>query len=185
MAAGEERISGTLVYRGRILNLRIDNVRLQDGNRAMREVIEHSPAVGIVAEAENGDIFLVRQFRYPAGEFLLEIPAGIINDGEKPCETAKRELQEETGFDAADIREVMRFYTSPGFSNEMIVVFHAKDLKAVSKECDPDEFIDLVRMSPEDLKDAIGSGKIKDSKTITSIFWYLTKRSGPFHAGGG
>lgn len=172
-ASGEERVSGNLIYRGRIINLRVDSVRLPNGSRTMREVIEHSPAVGIIAEAENGDLFLVRQYRYPAGEFLLEIPAGIIEDGEKPAETARRELQEETGFDSAELREVMRFYTSPGFSNELIVVFHAKGLVPAARECDPDEFLEVVRVSRTELQKAIGSGKIKDSKTLTSVFWYL------------
>ncbi len=173
MSAGEKRISGNLIYRGRIINLRVDNVRLCNGSSAIREVVEHAPAVGVIAEAENGDLFLVRQYRYPAGEFLLEIPAGLIEEGEKPAETARRELQEEIGFDPIQLKEVMRFYTSPGFSNEMIVVFHARDLVPSVRECDPDEFLEVVRASRSELKIAVESGRIKDSKTITSVLWYL------------
>jgi len=176
MAAGEERISGNLVYRGRIINLRVDKVRIQSGSRTMREVVEHDPAVGVIAEAENGDLFLVRQYRYPVGEFLLEIPAGIIEEGENPAETAKRELQEEIGFAPNELKEVMRFYTSPGFSNEMIVVFHARDLVASIRDCDSDEFLEVVRVSVPELGVAVKSGKIKDSKTITSILWYLQNK---------
>lgn len=177
MAAGEERISGNLIYRGRIINLRVDSVKLRNGIRAMREVVEHAPAVGVIAEAENGDLFLVRQYRYPAGEFLLEIPAGIIEEGEKPSETAKRELQEEIGFEPMELKEVMRFYTSPGFSNELLVVFHARGLAPSARECDPDEFLDVVRINRTELRDALESGKIKDSKTITSVLWYLQTKS--------
>ncbi|HPD97547.1 MAG TPA: NUDIX hydrolase [Synergistales bacterium] len=177
MGSGEEKISGTLVYRGRIINLRVDNVRLQDGNKASREVVEHAPAVGIIAEADDGDLFLVRQFRYPAGEFLLEIPAGIVEPGEKPADTARRELQEETGFDARDIVEISRFYTSPGFSNEMIILYHASGLLPSKMECDPDEFLDLVRMSETELLEAADTGKIRDSKTLSAVYWYLAKRS--------
>lgn len=176
MAKGEERISGNLIYRGRIINLRVDKVRVNNGNRTMREVVEHDPAVGVIAEAENGDLFLVRQFRYPAGEFLLEIPAGIIEEGEAPAETARRELQEEIGFAPDKLEEIMRFYTSPGFSNEMIVVFHARDLVPSVRNCDPDEFLEVVRISIPELRTALGSGKIKDAKTITSVLWYLQKK---------
>lgn len=177
MAAGEEKVSGNLIYRGRIINLRVDNVRLLNGSKTMREVVEHAPAVGVIAEAENGDLFLVKQYRYPAGEFLLEIPAGLIEEGEKPAETARRELQEEVGFDPIQLEEVMRFYTSPGFSNEMIVVFHAKELVPSLRECDPDEFLEVVRVPRSELWIAIESGKIKDSKTIASVLWYLQKKS--------
>lgn len=176
MSAGEKRISGNLVYRGRIINLRVDNVELPNGSRTMREVVEHAPAVGIIAEAENGDLFLVRQYRYPAGEFLLEIPAGIIEEGEKPVETAKRELQEEVGFDPVELREVMRFYTSPGFSNEMMVVFHARYLVPSAKERDPDEFLDVVRVTIAELRAAVETGRIKDSKTLVSALWYLKNK---------
>lgn len=176
MPTGEERISGNLIYRGRIINLRVDNVKLPNGNRTMREVVEHAPAVGVIAEAENGDLFLVRQYRYPAGEFLLEIPAGIIEEGEKSSEAAKRELQEEIGFDPNELKEIMRFYTSPGFSNEMIVVFHAKDLVPSTRECDPDEFLDVVRVSAAELRTAVETGRIKDSKTLVSALWYLKNK---------
>ena len=177
MPVGEERISGNLIYRGRIINLRVDKVRVKNGARTMREVVEHDPAVGLIAEAENGDLFLVRQYRYPAGEFLLEIPAGIIEEGETPAETAKRELQEETGFAPNELKEVMRFYTSPGFSNEMIVIFHARVLVASIRESDPDEFLEVVRISIPELRVALESGKFKDSKTITSVLWYLQKKA--------
>ena len=106
MSKEEERVSGNLIYRGRILNLRVDNVRLPDGGKSMREVVEHAPAVGIVAEAGNGDLLLVRQFRYPAGESLLEIPAGIVEPGESALETAMRELQEETGISGVALFQV-------------------------------------------------------------------------------
>ncbi len=109
----EERVSGNLVYRGRILNLRLDNVRLPNGRRALREVVEHAPAVAIVAETREKELLLVRQFRYPAGESLLEVPAGLVEPGESSIETAVRELQEETGYSAGKIEEICRFYTSP------------------------------------------------------------------------
>ncbi|HAK40224.1 MAG TPA: NUDIX hydrolase [Synergistales bacterium] len=175
MPQGEEKISGNLIYRGRILNLRVDSVKLPDGGRAMREVVEHAPAVGVVSEAENGDLFLVRQFRYPAGEFLLEIPAGIVEPGEKAAETAARELQEEIGFIPGELNEVTRFYTSPGFTNELIILFHARDLAHSPRECDGDEFMDVVRLSRDQLKDLAESGEIRDSKTLTAIYWYLSR----------
>ncbi len=185
MLSAEKKVSGNLVYRGRIINLRVDNIRLPGGSRTIREVVEHAPAVGIIAEAENGDIFLVRQYRYPAGEFLLEIPAGIIEESEKPSDTARREMQEEIGFNARKVSEVMRFYTSPGFSNEMLVIFHAEDLVPSEKDRDPDEFMDVVRLSMGELRQAVESGKIKDAKTISSIFWYLANRSDISQGGGG
>jgi ADP-ribose pyrophosphatase len=176
MSKEEERVSGNLIYRGRILNLRVDNVRLPDGGKSMREVVEHAPAVGIVAEAGNGDLLLVRQFRYPAGESLLEIPAGIVEPGESALETAMRELQEETGYSAREMEEICRFYTSPGFSNEIIILFHARGLVPSPKECDPDVFLDLVRISSDQARELAVSGKIRDSKTLTAVYWYLSRK---------
>ena len=175
MFPGEEKVSGELIYKGRILNLRVDRVRLPDGGMALREVVEHAPAVGIIAETGDGGLFLVRQYRYPAGEYLLEIPAGIVEPGEEPVETAERELREETGFKPGALAEVAQFFTSPGFSDERIILFHARELSPAPKERDSDEFMDVVRLDRSQLQEAVLSGEIRDSKTLTAIYWFLSR----------
>lgn len=175
MLPREEKVSGELVYRGRILNLRVDRVRLPDGGMTAREVVEHAPAVGVVAETEEGGLYLVRQYRYPTGEYLLEIPAGIVEEGENPVDTAARELREEIGFMPGVLTEVTRFYTSPGFSDELIILFHASELSPSPKECDSDEFLDVTRFDREQLKSMAFSGEIKDSKTLTALYWFLSR----------
>jgi len=175
MFSGEEKVSGERIYQGRILNLRVDRVRLPDGGTALREVVEHAPAVGIIAETGDGGLYLVRQYRYPAGEYLLEIPAGIVEPCEDPLETADRELREETGFKPGALAEVAQFYTSPGFSDERIILFHARDLSPAPKDRDSDEFIDVVRLDRGQLQEAALSGEIRDSKTLTAIYWFLSR----------
>ncbi len=177
MNPGEKRITSHVVYRGRILNLRVDHVELENSKRSYREVVEHAPAVGILAEDDEGRVFLVKQFRYPAGEHLLEIPAGIIEPGERPVETASRELQEEIGFEPGEIREIMRFYTSPGFSNEELVIFHARNLRAAEREPDDDEFISVEKVDIGSIETLLRDGGVRDAKTIAALHWLLANRS--------
>lgn len=168
--------SSDMIYRGRIVNLRVDEVTLPNGKTAERSVVEHAPAVGVLAETERGDIFLVRQFRYPVGKMLLEVPAGIVEEGEEPRETAHRELQEEIGFAADELEEVARFYTSPGFSDELLILYHAQGLTRSSLEGDDDEFIDIVRVSSEEIPQLLARNAVEDGKTLTALFWLLCTR---------
>ncbi|HQA47499.1 MAG TPA: NUDIX hydrolase [Bacillota bacterium] len=165
----EKTLESKRVYEGRIINLRLDSVVLENGNTAMREVVEHPGAVGIVALKENGDIVMVKQYRKAVEQVLLELPAGKLEQGENPLDCAARELTEETGYTAGDLRYLVSFYTSPGFSNEVMHMFLATDLKEGKNDPDDDEMVETVEISRDRAIDMILKGEIKDGKTIAGI----------------
>ncbi len=164
------------VYEGRILNLRLDKVRLPSGRIALREIVEHRPAVAMLPVTSGGTIFLVRQFRDAVRQQLLEIPAGILNPGESPLEAARRELQEEIGFDAEHLEEWGKFYTSPGFSDEEVTLFFASGLVESKLAPDEDEFIRIFPVRKEEIPTLLDSGRVRDAKTIAALAWYLAKK---------
>ncbi len=135
----------------------------------MREVVEHPGAVGIVALKENGDIVMVKQYRKAVEQVLLELPAGKLEQGENPLDCAARELTEETGYTAGDLRYLVSFYTSPGFSNEIMHMFLATNLKEGKNDPDDDEMVETVEISRDRAMDMILKGEIKDGKTIAGI----------------
>lgn len=164
------------VYEGLIVNLRLDEVRLPTGRIALREIVEHRPAVAMLPVKEDGTVLLVRQYRDAIRQHILEIPAGILNPGEKPREAARRELQEEIGFDAGILEEWGSFFTSPGFSDEKVTLFFAANLVESRLAPDDDEFIDIVPVRREDIPDLLSTGKIQDAKTLAALAWYLAKK---------
>ena len=164
------------VYEGRILNLRLDEVRLPSGRIALREIVEHRPAVAMLPVMPDGTILLIRQYRDAIGQQILEIPAGILNSGESPREAARRELQEEIGYDAGLLEEWGSFFTSPGFSDEKVTVFLASDLVESRLEPDDDEFIHVVPVKPADIRDMLATGRVQDAKTVAALAWYLAKQ---------
>jgi ADP-ribose pyrophosphatase len=166
----EERISGELVYEGKILDLEVDRVRMPSGNEAVREVVRHRGAVVVLPLHEDRRIEFVRQYRYPMGEVLLELPAGKLDPGEEPIVCAGRELAEETGWKPVEIHEIGSFFTSPGFTDELLYAFIATPLEeAPEVEQDPDEAIENVTMTVEEALDACRTGEIRDSKTLATI----------------
>ncbi|HZX47387.1 MAG TPA: NUDIX hydrolase [Clostridia bacterium] len=165
----EKTLESKTVYKGRIINLRLDSVVLENGNTALREVVEHPGAVGIVALKDNGDIVMVKQYRKAADQVLLELPAGKLEPGEDPADCAARELTEETGYIAGDLRYLVSFYTSPGFSNEVMHMFLATGLREGENDPDDDEMVETVEISPDRAMDMILEGEIKDGKTIAGI----------------
>ncbi len=173
MDTSERGCASRLAYDGKIVRVRIDHVELPNGSMTYREVVEHATAVAIAAETEDGKILLIRQFRYPVGKEIIEVPAGIVEDEEDLVAAAKRELREETGFDAREIREIYRFFTSPGFSNELIVLYHAKDIFPSFLAGDDDEFINLMPTSKEECLRLIESGAIEDAKTLVALLMLL------------
>jgi ADP-ribose pyrophosphatase len=167
----EKKIGGERVYRGRILDLEVDRVQLPNGGEALREVIRHKGAVVVLPLHEDRRIELVRQYRYPMGEVLLELPAGKLDPGEEPVECAGRELAEETGWKPVEIHELGSFFTTPGFSDEVLHAFIATPLEPASEVAqDPDEAIDNVSMTVEEALNACRDGTIRDSKTIATLF---------------
>jgi len=167
----EKKIDGERIYEGRILNLEVDRVLLASGNEATREVVRHKGAVVVLPLHEDRRIELVRQYRYPMGEVLLELPAGKLDPGEEPVECAGRELAEETGWRPVEIHELGSFFTTPGFTDEVLHAFIATPLESAPDIAqDPDEAIDNVTMTVEEALDACRDGSIRDSKTIATLF---------------
>jgi ADP-ribose pyrophosphatase len=169
MELAEKQLASDQIYTGKILNLRKDRVRLPDGREAVREVVEHPGAVAVVALDAEKNVYLVRQYRYPVGRILLEIPAGKLDPGEEPLACARRELAEETGLRALEWRLLATFYTTPGFSTELMHLFLATGLETFYAEADADEFLELEKLP---LKEAINQtldGTIRDAKSIAGI----------------
>jgi len=167
----EKKIGGECVYKGRILDLEVDRVRLPSGGEGLREVIRHKGAVVVLPLHEDRRVELVRQYRYPTGTVVLELPAGKLDPGEEPVECASRELAEETGWKPVGIEELGSFFTTPGFSDEVLYAFIATPLEpAPDVAQDPDEAIDRVTMTVEEALEACRDGTIRDSKTIATLF---------------
>jgi 8-oxo-dGTP pyrophosphatase MutT (NUDIX family) len=163
-----ERISSRTVYEGEIARVRIDEFRYPDGSTAKREVVGHPGAVAVVAH-DDRYLYLVRQPREAVGEpALLELPAGKLDvEGEGPLECARRELGEEIGMRAAQWRELKRFFTSPGFAEEEVILYLATELADVEREPDPDERLEVVPWPLEELDAAIE--ECRDSKSLIGM----------------
>ncbi len=165
----EKELSRDYKFRGKIINVRVDKVKLENGAISTREVVEHNGAVAVLPVDENGDCYLVEQFRKPIEKILLEIPAGKLDKGENPRDCAIRELKEETGFVSEKLDELGFIYTTAGFSNEKIHLFLATSLKQEEASPDDDEFLNIIKINWEKLLDQAEKGQITDSKTICSI----------------
>lgn len=165
----EKKIRGKRIFTGEVLELNLDEVQLPNGKKAEREWISHKGAVGIVPVAENGNLILVEQFRYPTGKTVIEIPAGKLDKGEKPQDCAVRELQEEIGMKCSEIGLLSTFYTSPGYSDELFYLFIATGLTPSSFDGDDDEFLNIIEMPFEEAFASVIAGKIVDGKTIAGI----------------
>ncbi len=166
----DETLSSSYLYRGVIVNVRQDMVQTAGGKKAFREIVEHPGAVAILAVDRQGHILMVKQYRQPAGKFMLEIPAGKIEPGEEPLDCAKRELPEETGMQGRSWSEVYCFYPSPGFCDELIYLYSARDLEPVKPATsDPDEEITCITMPLKEAAKRIADGEITDGKTIIAV----------------
>ncbi|KJR96064.1 MAG: ADP-ribose pyrophosphatase [Peptococcaceae bacterium BRH_c4a] len=165
----EKKVSSETVYKGKILNLRVDDVELPNGKITKREVVEHAGAVAVVPLDEKNELLLVRQYRYPVGKMLLEVPAGKLEKGEDPEACAVRELAEETGCRAKDMKLLFSFYSTPGFSNEKMYVYLARGLTYLGEHPDEDEFIEASPVPLQAALDLIDRGEICDAKSIIGI----------------
>lgn len=166
----EEKIRSESIYDGKLLHVRCDTVCLPNGNTATREWVLHPGASAVLPITEEGDVLLVRQYRYPIGEITLEIPAGKLDTpDEDPLECAKRELSEETGYSAASYEKLTTLATTVGFSNEKIHIYIARGLQAGKQHTDDDEFIHVVKMSLQEALSLVYDGTISDGKSIIAI----------------
>lgn len=171
----EKQLSSEMKYRGSIINVRLDEVQLPRGGTGRREVAEHPGAVAVVAETDEGKILMVQQYRYPVGRVLLEIPAGKLERGEDPAECACREMIEETGYRPGKLELLTKFYTSPGFCNELIYLYEGLNPGKAGEPEDSEENIKVVRLDKSSIREMIISGEIADAKTIIGLLWILNR----------
>ncbi len=177
MKKEEKTIESEQIYKGKVVQLRVDTVSSLDGGTKIREIVVHPGAAAIVAsinkgedESEEEEMLLVEQYRKAIERKTLEIPAGTLEEGESPDECARRELIEETGFQASKLDKMIELYPSPGFSSEIIHIFKASELKKVSED-EAELSIRFVRLS--ELLTRIRNGEIKDGKTVIGVLLYL------------
>ncbi len=169
----EELLSTKTIYQGKVFDVQLDTVRLPDDKKVTREFVVHKQAVAILPIREDGTIVLVRQYRHCTKEALLEIPAGSIDDDEKPEEALQRELSEETGFIASSFSKLCAVYTTPGFTNEFTHFYVATGLIPEKRKGDDDEFIEVVMLPAPELQVMIRDGRIKDAKTVLAVCAYF------------
>ncbi len=165
----ETKLTGTEVYSGRIVHLFRDTVLLENGHETVREVIRHPGAVCIVPVTDDGDVLLVRQYRYPFGRVLLEAPAGKLDPGEAHAACAVRELREETGASAREYRYLGSFYPSVAYLDEVIHLYLARGLTSGEQAPDDDEFLDVVRLPLAEAVQMVLDGRIPDGKTQAAL----------------
>jgi ADP-ribose pyrophosphatase len=178
MEADFETLAENSVYRGSIFEVLRDSVRLPNGNVADREYLRHSGSVAILAVDDDGTIYLIEQFRYPARGAIYEVPAGTLGVGEERDACAARELTEETGLRAARIERLITFYLCPGYSNEQISLYRATELQKTEMSPDENEIIEPRAMRLEDAVDMVRRGAIVDAKTIAAVFYEKMLRNG-------
>lgn len=178
----EKTIRSDTIFEGRVIRLQIDQVKLPNGETSAREIVKHPGAVSVMAVTEENKLVLVRQFRKPLEKTILEIPAGKLESGEDPKECAFRELEEETGYRAAQMEHVFSFYTSPGFADEYLHLYKAKGLTKGKRQLDQDEFVELVELTLDECMERIVAGEICDAKTVAAVLLWqnqeLRGRSG-------
>ncbi len=170
----EKTLTSKYIYKGKILNLRFEEVELQNGETSSREIIEFPNSVSVIAITENKKIVLVKQYRKPCESELLEIVAGKMDKNEDPLECAKRELSEETGYYSKKWKKIASFYTTPGYSNEFMNMYIAYDAIKGRAHPDEDEFLEIIEIDIKELIEKVKNGEIKDAKTIMASFYLQT-----------
>ena len=169
MGLTETTVSSQTIFQGHIVKLTVDQVRLPDGNPAQREVVYHPGGVAVLALDGENRVTLVRQYRYPIRQLLLELPAGKLDHGlEDPIEGARRELAEETGLEAEEWTYLGHILASPGFCTEDLHMYLARGLTRKGQHLDEDEFLDVVTMPFEELVGQVMDGTITDAKTVAA-----------------
>ena len=165
----EKTLKSEYVYNGKVLDIKRDEVLISNGHKSVREVVEHSGGVVILA-VQNDEVLTVEQFRYPLKKTSIELPAGKLEKNENPDDASKRELQEETGYIAHRWDSLGYIYTTPGFCDEKLYLYLARDLEFVKEMPDEDEILQAKKTPIKDIYNMIHSEMINDSKTIFTIF---------------
>lgn len=169
MTFNEKTISSEYLYKGKIINLRKDHVEIVSGKTSYREIVEHNGGVGLVALTEQGKMVLVRQYRKAIDQDILEIPAGKIEKDEEPMTAAIRELKEETGYTANNIKLIGKIYPSVGYTTERIYLYLCTELTPGETDFDESEAIEIEEFDLEELYEMSLAGKIEDGKTLAAI----------------
>lgn len=172
----ETPLKQTVIYDGKIIKVRVDDARLPSGAIAKREVVDHPGGVCVAALTDQDELLFVRQFRYPYGEVIAEIPAGKLERGEDPLPAGKRELREETGASAAHFESLGQLYPSPGYCGEIIHMYLATGLSFGEMCPDDDEFLEVERIPLARAVEMVLSGDIKDAKTQAAVLKVALKR---------
>ena len=165
----EVQLSSEEIFKGRVVHLQRDEVRLPDGSNAFREVIRHPGGVGILPLMEDGTVLVVRQFRYPGDSVLTEIPAGKLEYGEDPLDCGKRELSEEVGAGAREWIFLGNIYPTPAYDSEVIRIYLATGLTFGRQHLDEGEFLNVCRVPLRELADKVMAGEIRDAKTQIAV----------------
>lgn len=167
----EKTVSSKEIFSGKVVRLQVDEVKLPNGKSATREIVKHPGAVGIIPITNDNKIVFVEQYRKPLERALVEIPAGKLEKGESPEVTARRELEEETGYECETLDWLISFYTSPGFSNEIIHMYVAKGLKKKEHAASPDEdeFVRLLELDLSEALEYLNDQRIYDAKTAYAL----------------
>lgn len=163
-------VSSQIVYHGRVFDVRIDQVRLPNGNLHQMDIVQHHPAVTMIPIDQEENIWFVRQFRHPANSMLLELPAGMLEKDEEPALGAQREIREETGMASGRLEEIGGFFLAPGYSSEYMHVFLARDLILDPLPGDEDEDLEIVKIPKSKLQDYIDNGEIRDAKSLGALY---------------
>ena len=178
----EQTLSSEEIFNGRLLHVFLDEAELPDGSISTREWIKHPGASAVVPVFENGDIMLVRQYRYPMAQIFYEVPAGKIDPDENADSTARRELKEEAGLECHSFDYVGHFYPGIGYSDEIIHCYVAWDITSFDQQVDADEFLLPLRVPFREAVEMVHSGEISDGKTMIALLrtWHWWQQHGPF-----
>ena len=172
----EAMLESKEIFNGRVIRVTLDKVQLEDGTTSTREVVHHHGGACVLPVDADGNVTMVRQFRYALGEELWELPAGKLEAGEDPFEAAKRELSEECGLTADTYTELGVVYPTVGYDSERIYLWAAEGLHTVGQHLDAGEFLDVVKMPFEQALRLVMDGTIKDSKTQVALLKYAQLR---------
>tara|TARA_B100000586_G_scaffold108099_1_gene77579 strand:+ start:155 stop:688 length:534 start_codon:yes stop_codon:yes gene_type:complete len=167
----EYKLSSKIIHQGRLLDIRRDDVRLPNGKTTTREWIKHPGAACIVPILPDGQIALIRQYRYPVSKEMIELPAGKLDSGESPKECAKRELEEEIGYKTGKLTYLTHIHPAIGFASEKMWLYLAEELEKTERNTDHDEFVELIPATVSNAVSMIWDRKITDVKTIIGILW--------------
>jgi len=175
----EKTISKKQIFDGKIIDLYVEDVQLPNGKTSKREVVKHPGAVAVIAVTNEGKIVLVRQYRKAMNRVLIEIPAGKLEKGESPVKTARRELEEETGYRCETMHHLISFYTSPGFADELVHIYIAENLSKLEETAalDEDEFVEVLEVTLDEAIKLVNEQQIYDAKTAYAIQYLQLKEA--------